>query len=114
MVKKKIHSQYVNMTGLREICHISSLRRRYSGGSHNYCARTASVYRRAIDAVCSGAEITPNLFAELESLAHRGYTDGFLARHPIGEYQNYDYGYSISDQSQFVGEVTETKNVMIF
>jgi U32 family peptidase len=97
---------------VKKLCEIGvdSLKIEGRTKSFYYCARTASVYRRAIDAVCSGAEITPNLFAELESLAHRGYTDGFLARHPIGEYQNYDYGYSISDQSQFVGEVTGIKN----
>lgn len=31
----------------------------------------------------------------LESLAHRGYTEGFLRRHTHDEYQNYDYGYSV-------------------
>jgi len=42
----------------------------------------------------------------LENLAHRGYTEGFLKRHTHDEYQNYDYGYSISDTQQFVGEMT--------
>ena len=42
----------------------------------------------------------------LESLAHRGYTEGFLRRHTHDSYQNYDYGYSVSDAQQFVGEFT--------
>ena len=45
----------------------------------------------------------------LESLAHRGYTEGFLRRHTHDEYQNYDYGYSISEQQQFVGEFTTVR-----
>ena len=43
----------------------------------------------------------------LENLAHRGYTEGFLRRHVHSDYQNYDYGYSVSDSQQFVGEVLE-------
>ncbi len=46
----------------------------------------------------------------LESLAHRGYTEGFLRRHTHDEYQNYDYGYSISERQQFVGEFTGKRN----
>lgn len=47
---------------------------------------------------------------QLEGLAHRGYTEGFLRRHVHDEYQNYDYGYSISDTQQFVGEITGQRN----
>ena len=46
----------------------------------------------------------------LESLAHRGYTEGFLRRHTHDEYQNYEYGYSISERQQFVGEFTGKRN----
>ena len=42
----------------------------------------------------------------LESLAHRGYTDGFERRHVHDEYQNYQRGSSVSEQQQFVGELT--------
>ena len=42
----------------------------------------------------------------LESLAHRGYTEGFLRRHVHDEYQNYERGFSVSDRQQFVGELT--------
>ncbi|WP_198597389.1 U32 family peptidase C-terminal domain-containing protein, partial [Vibrio splendidus] len=47
-----------------------------------------------------------SLMGTLESLAHRGYTEGFLRRHTHDSYQNYEYGYSISDTQQFVGEFT--------
>lgn len=109
------HGTYImNSRDLRALQHVAklceigvdSLKIEGRTKSFYYCARTASVYRRAIDAAVAGHPITPELFAELDSLAHRGYTDGFLARHPIADYQNYDFGYSISDQSQFVGEVT--------
>ena len=51
-----------------------------------------------------------SLMDTLESLAHRGYTEGFLRRHTHDEYQNYEYGYSISDRQQFVGEFTGKRN----
>lgn len=92
---------------VRKLCEIGvdSLKIEGRTKSFYYCARTASVYRRAIDDVMNNTDHLEEQLKELESLAHRGYTDGFLARHPISKYQNYDYGYSISDKSQFVGEV---------
>lgn len=109
------HGTYImNSRDLRAVEHVQklceigvdSLKIEGRTKSFYYCARTASVYRRAIDAAMRGENIVEELKSELESLAHRGYTDGFLTRHGISEYQNYDYGYSISDKSQFVGEVT--------
>jgi putative protease len=44
--------------------------------------------------------------AELEGLAHRGYTDGFYQRHESRELQNYRYGSSHSERQLFVAEVT--------
>ncbi len=74
--------------------------------SFYYCARTAQVYRQAIDDAVAGKPFDPTLMTTLESLAHRGYTEGFLRRHTHDAYQNYEYGYSISDTQQFVGEFT--------
>lgn len=45
-----------------------------------------------------------------EGLAHRGYTEGFLRRHTHDDYQNYEYGYSVSERQQFVGEFTGERN----
>ncbi|ALU43048.1 prephenate-dependent tRNA uridine(34) hydroxylase TrhP [Pseudoalteromonas rubra] len=73
--------------------------------SFYYVARTAQVYRRAIDDAVAGKPFDPSLMRTLENLAHRGYTEGFLKRHAHQEYQNYDYGHSVSDQQQFVGEI---------
>ena len=72
--------------------------------SFYYCARTAQVYRQAIDAASEGKPFDPRLLAELDSLAHRGYTEGFLRRHKHEDTQNYVHSHSVSDRQQFVGE----------
>ena len=70
-----------------------------------YVARTAQVYRRAIDAAAAGEPFDPEWRAELEGLSHRGYTDGFLQRHEPQDLQNYQTGASRSDRALFVAEV---------
>ena len=74
--------------------------------SYYYCARTAQVYRKAIDDAAAGKPFDPQLLETLEGLAHRGYTEGFLRRHTHDDYQNYEYGFSVSERQQFVGEFT--------
>jgi putative protease len=74
--------------------------------SHYYTARTTQVYRRAIDDASQGHAFNPALLAELESLAHRGYTDGFYQRHASKELQNYRHGSSRNQRQLFVAEVT--------
>jgi len=74
--------------------------------SFYYCARTAQVYRRAIDAAAEGKVFDPSLLIELESLANRGYTEGFLRRHNHEDMQNYIHSHSVSERQQFVGEFT--------
>lgn len=69
-----------------------------------YVGRTAQVYRRAIDAAVRGEAFDESLFTELEGLANRGYTQGFLQRHSTQAMQNYEQGHSIGQQ-QVVGEV---------
>ncbi len=73
--------------------------------SFYYCARTARVYNQAILDSMANKPFNPELNTELEHLAHRGYTAGFLQRHKPSDLQNYDYGYSKSDSQQFVGEI---------
>ena len=75
--------------------------------SHYYAARTAQVYRRAIDDAVAGRPFRPELLTELEGLANRGYTDGFFERHASQELQNYRSGASRGDREQFVAEVLE-------
>ncbi|KLT72759.1 protease [Neisseria arctica] len=72
-----------------------------------YVARVAQAYRKAIDDAVAGRPFDYSLLAELEGLANRGYTPGFLERHQTKEYQNYLSGHSLAKQSQFVGQVTE-------
>ncbi|MDR2127536.1 MAG: tRNA 5-hydroxyuridine modification protein YegQ [Burkholderiaceae bacterium] len=70
-----------------------------------YVARTAQTYRRAIDDAVAGRPFDPALITELEGLANRGYTSGFLERRPAQDYQNYETGHSVAQRSQFVGQV---------
>ncbi|MFT6133257.1 MAG: putative protease, partial [Shewanella sp.] len=58
----------------------------------------------------TGKDFDRTLMNNLEGLAHRGYTEGFLRRHVHDEYQNYQYGHSVSDSQQFVGEFTGKRN----
>lgn len=74
--------------------------------SYYYVARTAQVYRQAIDDAVAGHGFRPELLGILENLAHRGYTDGFYQRHHSHDYQNYMRGHSQSHRQQFVGEIT--------
>jgi putative protease len=108
------HGTYImNSKDLRAVQHVDrltkmgvhSLKIEGRTKSHYYCARTAQVYRKAIDDAVAGKPFDASLMRTLESLAHRGYTEGFLRRHAHQEYQNYEYGHSVSDQQQFVGEV---------
>ena len=70
-----------------------------------YVARTAQVYRKAIDDAIAGLSFDVGLLAELDGLSNRGYTSGFLERHRTEEYQNYLSGHSKAKQSLYVGEV---------
>jgi len=73
--------------------------------SHYYTARTAQVYRKAIDDAVAGRPFDPGLLGKLENLASRGYTDGFYQRHHDHETQNYIDNHSKSTQQRFVGEL---------
>jgi len=75
--------------------------------SHYYTARTAQVYRRAIEDALAARPFRAELMGELESLASRGYTDGFYQRHETQELQNYRESASRNARQQFVAEVSE-------
>ncbi|MBX8553041.1 tRNA 5-hydroxyuridine modification protein YegQ [Pseudomonas cichorii] len=109
------HGTYImNSKDLRAVQHVERLTRmgvhslKIEGRtkSHFYCARTTQVYRRAIDDAVAGRAFDRSLMSDLESLAQRGYTEGFLRRHVHDEYQNYQNGSSVSERQQFVGELT--------
>ena len=108
------HGTYImNSRDLRAIQHIEQLTRlgvhslKIEGRTKSfyYVARTAQTYRQAIDDAVSGKGFNPALLRDLEHLAHRGYTEGFLRRHTHDAYQHYEAGSSSSSVSQFVGEV---------
>ncbi len=75
--------------------------------SHYYVARTAQVYRQAINDHLAGRPFDASLIAQLDGLANRGYTEGFLRRHVHAAHQTYDHGSSRHDRQQFVAEVTD-------
>ncbi len=108
------HGTYImNSRDLRAVEHVDrltkmgvhSLKIEGRTKSFYYVARTAQVYRQAIDDAVAGKPFNPELMSTLEHLAHRGYTEGFLRRHTHDKYQKYDVGYSVSTTQQFVGEV---------
>ncbi|MFJ3450559.1 tRNA 5-hydroxyuridine modification protein YegQ [Pseudomonas sichuanensis] len=109
------HGTYImNAKDLRAIQHVErlaqmgvhSLKIEGRTKSHFYCARAVQSYRQAIDDAVAGRPFDRGLMGNLESLAQRGYTEGFLRRHVHDEYQNYQRGNSVSERQQFVGELT--------
>ncbi len=112
------HGTYImNSKDLRAVEHVArlvqigvdSLKIEGRTKSHYYVARTAQVYRRAIDDAVAGRPFNPELLRELEGLSNRGYTGGLLERRPSQDYQNYLSGSSESQRSQFVGEVLRVR-----
>ena len=110
------HGTYImNSKDLRAVEHVPrlvamgvhSLKIEGRTKSFYYCARTAQVYRKAIDDALAGKAFDHSLLNTLEGLANRGYTEGFLRRHSHQSYQNYQQGYSVSTQQQFVGEFSQ-------
>ncbi|HHB91712.1 MAG TPA: U32 family peptidase [Thioploca sp.] len=73
--------------------------------SYYYVARTAQIYRQAIDDITANKDFDIKLFQELDNLTNREYTEGFYRRHVPEEYQNYKSNNSVHNQQQFVGEV---------
>jgi putative protease len=110
------HGTYImNSKDLRAVQHvrelaemgIDSLKIEGRTKSAYYTARTAQVYRRAIDDAVAGRDFDMGMMDELEGLSNRGYTEGFYRRHPPKEYQNYERGVSTSDRQQLVGEIAD-------
>ncbi len=78
--------------------------------SHYYVARTAQMYRQAVDDALAGRPFDEHLIGKLENLANRGYTDGFFKRHHTQDYQNYMENISHNSRQKFVGEVSRTNS----
>jgi len=110
------HGTYImNSKDLRAVEHVArltqmgidSLKIEGRTKSHYYAARTAQIYRQAIDDAVAGREFDPSLIGKLDALANRGYTDGFYQRHHTAEHQNYMQGASANFRQRFVGEVVD-------
>jgi putative protease len=108
------HGTYImNSKDLRAVEHVerlvkigvNSLKVEGRTKSAYYAARTAQVYRQAIDDAVAGRPFDERLLGQLQGLANRGYTDGFYQRHHTQEHQNYMRGASETDRSQYVGDV---------
>lgn len=108
------HGTYImNSKDLRAIQHVGQLMHlgiesiKIEGRTKScyYVARTAQIYRWAIEDAARGKAFDMKLMDELENLASRGYTEGFYRRHPPAEFQNYEKGQSTPGKQQFVGEV---------
>ncbi|MBW0147391.1 prephenate-dependent tRNA uridine(34) hydroxylase TrhP [Marinobacter arenosus] len=110
------HGTYImNSKDLRAVQHVSEL---VNMGVHSlkiegrtkstyYVARTTQVYRRAIDDARQGKRFDMGLMDQLEALSNRGYTEGFLRRHPPKEYQSYEQGSSSLGTQQVVGAIKD-------
>ncbi len=108
------HGTYImNSKDLRAVEHverlvkigIDSLKVEGRTKSIYYVARTAQVYRHAIDDAMKGRPFNLALLGALDALASRGYTDGFYERHHTHEQQNYLRGHSESFRQQYVGDI---------
>lgn len=110
------HGSYIfNSKDLRAVQHVSALT---AMGVHSlkiegrtkspyYVARTAQVYRKAIDDAMAGKAFDMELLQQLNGMANRGFTEGFLRRHVPADLQNYQTSHSEGEQllvGEFNGE----------
>jgi putative protease len=115
------HGTYImNSKDLRAVEHVEKLAKigidslKVEGRTKSiyYVARTAQVYRQAIDDAVAGRTFNLELLGALDALANRGYTDGFYERHHTHEQQNYMRGHSESFRQQYVGDIVACANGM--
>jgi putative protease len=113
------HGTYImNSKDLRAVEHverlvkigIDSLKVEGRTKSIYYVARTAQVYRQAIDDAVAGKPFNHSLLGALDALANRGYTNGFYERHHTHEQQNYMRGHSENSRQQYVGDIVACAN----
>lgn len=107
LMDEDIHGTYImNSKDLRGVQHVEALARmgihslKIEGRTKSdyYVARTAQVYRQAIDDAVAGRPFNQQLLYDLEGMANRGFTEGFLRRHVPSETQNYQTSHSHGQQ----------------
>jgi U32 family peptidase len=112
-IEEDEHGTYImNSKDLRAVQHvqrlteigIDSLKIEGRTKSWFYAARTAQIYRQAINDTLAGRPFNFDLMESLDGLANRGYTEGFYRRHVPNEYQNYQSGNSNNYTQRFAGE----------
>jgi putative protease len=108
------HGTYImNSRDLRAIEHVErlvkigvdSLKIEGRTKSHYYVGRTTQLYKQAINDAVAGKPFDWSLMRKLDSLANRGYTDGFYQRRDTAAHQNYEQGASLLFNQRFVGEL---------
>jgi len=113
-IEEDKHGTYImNSKDLRAVQHvqrlmeigIDSLKIEGRTKSSFYAARTAQIYRQAINNTLAGKPFDMILMESLDGLANRGYTEGFYRRHVPEEYQNYRTSSSDSHTQRVVGEI---------
>ena len=119
------HGSYIfNSKDLRAVQHVPALT---DMGVHSlkiegrtkspyYVARTAQVYRKAIDDAMAGKNFDFDLLQQLNGMANRGFTEGFLRRHVPTDLQNYQTSHSEGEQllvGEFSGELNAHGQVML-
>ena len=117
LMDEDIHGTYImNSKDLRGVQHVEALAKlgihslKIEGRTKSdyYVARTAQVYRQAIDDAVAGRPFDPALLDDLEGMANRGFTEGFLRRHVPSELQNYQTSHSQGEQL-LVGAIASTE-----
>ena len=113
-IEEDEHGTYIlNSKDLRAVEHVArlveigidSLKIEGRTKSLYYVARSSQAYRQAIDDAMAGHAFDASLLADLDGLANRGYTDGFLVRHKDRDFQNYQAGVTSHGRSQYVGDI---------
>ncbi|UNB74810.1 tRNA 5-hydroxyuridine modification protein YegQ [Escherichia coli] len=114
------HGTYImNSKDLRAIAHVErltkmgvhSLKIEGRTKSFYYCARTAQVYRKVIEDDAAAGNRSMSVRWKLWKVWRIvAIPKVSLRRHTHDDYQNYEYGYSVSERQQFVGEFTGERN----
>jgi len=115
-IEEDEHGTYMfNSKDLRAIQHIEALTKmgidcvKIEGRTKSdfYVARTAQLYRQAIDDAVHGRPFDFKLMDALEGLSLRGYTEGFYRRHVPEEYQSYNDKNTSGIKQQVVADMLD-------